>query len=140
MLRVRTFLDRSGIHGIGLFADEDIPRGSVVWEFDRRVDVEFSGPKWRAMRSTLAHESFEQLCRYAYKEGGAYYVCMDNAQFMNHSSAEPNVRHLNGERNVMRASRDIWRGEELLCDYAEYSDPDDLHLLSMGLCSEKVII
>ena len=38
MLLVRTRLGPSTIHGIGVFADEDIPRGTIVWSFNPLID------------------------------------------------------------------------------------------------------
>ena len=38
MLRVRTFTAPSAIHGTGLFADEDIPKGATVWSFEESLD------------------------------------------------------------------------------------------------------
>src|SRR3954469_1637143 len=38
MLLVKTRLGPSTIHGIGVFADEDIPRGTIVWSFNPLID------------------------------------------------------------------------------------------------------
>ena len=38
VLLVRAKVLPSRIHGRGLFAGEDIPKGAVVWRFDPRVD------------------------------------------------------------------------------------------------------
>lgn len=127
MLRVRTYLDRSIIHGIGLFADEDIPEGRVVWEFSAQVDLVFGKAEWERLLEYCAPESMEQIRKYSYKEGQRYYVCFDNAQFMNHDPARANV--ISGDTlDSMVAARAIRTGEELLCDYFEYSDPDDYNL------------
>ena len=39
MLLVRTYLDRSAIHGIGLFAAERIPKGTVLWRLEPSIDL-----------------------------------------------------------------------------------------------------
>jgi hypothetical protein len=39
MLLVKTKLDVSHIHGIGLFAEELIPRNTVVWKFHPLIDL-----------------------------------------------------------------------------------------------------
>ena len=126
MLRVRTYIDRSAVHGIGVFAAEDIPEGALVWEYHPSVDVTYTSEQWAAMHGVCSDASLEQIGKYAYKEEGCHIVCVDNAQFMNHSPA-PNV-HNDKTANLMRAMRHISRGEELLCDYFQYSDPDDPHL------------
>ena len=33
MLLVKTYLDKSPIHGIGVFAAERIPKGTKIWRF-----------------------------------------------------------------------------------------------------------
>ena len=38
MYLVKTYLDKSGIHGMGVFAGEDIPKGTIVWDFVEGVD------------------------------------------------------------------------------------------------------
>lgn len=38
MLKVKTYLDKSDIHGIGVFADEDIEENQIIWKFDERFD------------------------------------------------------------------------------------------------------
>ena len=43
MLQVRTFIEKSQIHGFGLFAAENIPKGIVVWEYNPTIDKEISG-------------------------------------------------------------------------------------------------
>jgi len=119
------------VHGIGLFADEDIARGRLVWEFHPSVDIAYTEEQWQALQSGAAPESLEQVRKYSYKEGGRYIVCIDNAQFMNHRSEEPNV--VNDKlSNTMRAVRDILRGEELFCDYSEYCDGDDCNLQAVS--------
>jgi len=127
LLRVKTYLDKSHIHGIGLFAGEDISAGRVVWEFSPKVDLVFEPEQWSTFEGHCSAESFEQLRKYSYKEGEKYYICLDNAQFMNHCKESPNViNDYSGRLN--HAARDIASGEELLCDYTEYCDPDDYNL------------
>ena len=44
MLKVKTYLDKSSIHGIGLFANQDIKKGTLVWAFTEGVDQWLPGP------------------------------------------------------------------------------------------------
>ena len=39
MLLVKTYLDKSLIHGVGVFADEFIKKGTLMWEFNPLIDV-----------------------------------------------------------------------------------------------------
>ncbi len=125
MLRIHTYLDRSVTHGIGIFAAEDIPEGTLIWEYNPQVDLTYSPEEWQKLKTTVAPACFTALERYSYKENNRYHLCIDNAQFMNHSESGYNV--VNTAHNTMLAHCDIRRGEELLCNYFQYSDADDVH-------------
>ena len=127
MLNVNTYLDRSSIHGIGLFAGQKIMSGSMVWEFNPAVDLVYSLDQWDSLKANITAQSFINLVRLSYKEAGHIYICMDNAQFMNHSEICANIVH-GATMNKMHAVRNIDKGEELLCNYLSYSDPDDYHV------------
>ena len=116
MLLVRTRLDKSEIDGIGLFADEFIPAGSVVWERNLMIDLELT----RSEIERLASTSRGQVLKYSYLDlkSGKYIFCGDDARFFNHSD-EPNCLDIAGPENgVTIACRDIAAGEELTCDYS----------------------
>ena len=38
-MTVKTIIKESDIHGIGLFADEFIPKGTKIWEFTPNFDI-----------------------------------------------------------------------------------------------------
>lgn len=132
MLTIKTIVKRSELHGLGVFASENISKGKVIWEYFPMIDITYSLEKWRELELNLAPASFETIKRYAYKENGVYVVCMDNAQFMNHSHEYYNVANTDDLKS-MYATRDIAQGEELLCNYLEYSDDDDHHIQKLNL-------
>ncbi len=39
MLKVKTLVRDSSINGKGLIADEDIPKGTITWEFFSGIDI-----------------------------------------------------------------------------------------------------
>lgn len=130
MLTVPTYLDRSVMHGIGLFSKNVIGAGQTVWEFSPLIDLKFSLAEWHELRRNLSPHSFCNLVNYSYKEKGCLFICLDNAQFMNHSQQEPNViQDLDQDR--MYSAREIAPGEELFCDYFAYSDSDDIHVRNL---------
>jgi len=49
MLKVQTYLDRSAVHGTGLFAKQAIKRGTVVWRLDTRCDRVVSDAEYEVM-------------------------------------------------------------------------------------------
>lgn len=113
MLRVRTYLCTSPIHGIGLFAAEDIPRGTVIWKFDG-LDLVFPP----SVLERLDPVAVEQLKNYAYldpKQGG-YVLCADDGRFMNHADT-PNTRET---ETTTVAAEDIKIDDEITCDYRRF--------------------
>jgi len=114
MLRVRTYLAASPIDGIGLFAAEPIPRGTIVWKLDERFDRAYDLHDIPA-DDRLLHD---MLARYGYRisEAPVVILCGDDARFMNHS-AVANTDEI-GEMTI--AVRDIPTGEEITCDYAKF--------------------
>src|SRR5262245_14008058 len=119
MLLVRTRLDVSPIHGIGLFAAEHIAKGTVTWRFVEGFDLRLRESEVAALSSAAR----EQVLKYAYfdEQLGVYELCSDDARFFNHAD-QPNTASMmpstGGHIDV--ATRDIAIGEELTCDYRTF--------------------
>ncbi len=119
MLRVKTKLGVSKIEGIGLFADQFIPRDTVVWEFNPLIDLKLKEDEI----ATLAEGARQQVQKYSYRDelSGLYIFCGDDARFFNHED-EPNCASVTwgpfGGRTI--AGRDIRPGEELTCNYRSF--------------------
>ncbi|RPJ80136.1 MAG: SET domain-containing protein-lysine N-methyltransferase [Deltaproteobacteria bacterium] len=127
MLQIKTSLRNSPINGIGLFAEENVQKGKIIWAFSPLVDIVFSPMEWKNLQEKISEASFDQIKKYAYKENNRYILCVDNAQFMNHSHTHCNVGNLK-DGDIMIALTDIPKGDELVCNYFEYSDADDAQL------------
>lgn len=84
MLRVVAELKLSSIDGLGLFAAEDIPEGTVVWRLDAGVDVEVSAETLAGLPSAAR----AQVEHYGYWDEGrqVMVLCSDDARFFNHAS------------------------------------------------------
>ena len=110
MMKVTTELKQSKVHGIGRFATEDIPKGTVVWELDEPYDLVITTEEYYQLPKNLRR----YFAFYTYEEEeGKLVFCSDNAKYINHSK-KPNV--IDYQRHSV-AARDIKRGEELVCDY-----------------------
>lgn len=112
MLLVKTYLDKSKIHGIGVFAGEFIGKGTKMWRFVEGYDRAYSPKEFarlpKAARNFLSH--------YAYRVDGEILFTVDNDRHINHSD-DPNT-YLKGGYAIAR--RNIRKGEEITNDYREF--------------------
>jgi hypothetical protein len=114
MLLVKTRLGPSTIHGIGVFADEDIRKGTIVWSFNPLIDKALTDEEIEGLPA-LAQE-FIKI--YGFWRDDLCVLCGDYGMFVNHSST-PN---LESPEDQSIALRDIRKGEELTEDYDNYDD------------------
>lgn len=125
MLCVRTKVLPSNIHGLGLFADQFIPKGTLVWKFLPGFDHRFTheqvlGFPEIVQRYLVRHSSYRD-------KSDRYLLCADEGNYFNHSDT-PNVHSIekSGEAEMpVYALRDIEQGEELTENYSEYENIDD---------------
>jgi len=98
----------SQVAGSGLFAEQPIAAGTIVWSAD-------GGDQQLA----VTHRQLRQLPKHvhhlAYRNRDRYILCFDGSQFMNHG-CDPNLEWADDDHLV--AVRDIGTGEEVTFDYA----------------------
>ena len=114
MLLVKTYLDKSPIHGLGVFAGEFIRKGTKIWRFVEGFDQAFSPKQYRK----LPKQAREFIKHHGYKVDGEILFTADNDHHMNHAD-EPNTYLHNG---YAIATRNIRKGEEITNNYREF-DP-----------------
>jgi SET domain-containing protein len=116
MMLIRTRVQPSEIHGMGLFAVEPIARGTAVWRCESGFDRAYSAAQFAA----LPAEAQRHLRWFAFLDSasGNWVLSGDHACFMNHS-LKPNTGALADAKAPVTtiALRDIAAGEELTCDY-----------------------
>ena len=109
MLVVRTYLDKSDIDGLGVFAAEDIKKGSIIWEFNPTIDKELD-------QFVASRIEFEFITKYSYydKQLNKWILSSDNDKFTNHSdypNAGPDAE------GRMIALVDIHKDDEITANY-----------------------
>lgn len=126
MYLFKVLIMKSGIEGSGVFADQDIPKGSIVWKFDPDHDL------------TLPLEDFERLDletradvrKVAYvsptSNQWVYPPKNDPARYTNHSETSNNLsavfnRNISNEPFFI-ANTEIAKGTELTVNYKEFDD------------------
>ena len=115
MLLIDTYLDKSPIQGMGVFAKNAISKGAVIWRLDERFDRLIEVGVYESMAGPVK----DYLDRYCYpRRSDPRFIVFeaDDARYMNHAD-DPNFGFLSENEAV--ALRDIAAGEELTCDYGE---------------------
>ena len=125
MILVKTRLDKSLIHGIGIFSREFIAKGAIVWRFAQGFDLVLT----KEQVGRLSEAARDQFLNYAYlsKKTGLYILCSDDSRFFNHE-LNPNttcrvpVNPDSSDSLECFANRDIQPGEELTNNYCEFDN------------------
>ena len=120
MLTVKTTVKQSSIHGLGVFADQFIPKGTIVWMFKEGIDFKYTKQQFEQMNK----EQQTKMTHFSYYDNNleCYILCSDNSKYVNHSD-NPNLSSYYDEHYVegySYANRDIMIGEEITDDYYEY--------------------
>lgn len=126
MLKVKTIIKPSKIQGIGLFADQNISEGNIVWQFNPVFDLVFSTSQVVKMASP--QKLLIQKYAFLSKVSGKYIYSADNCRFMNHSANNYNIVPVQDRSKTefcAVANRDIKKGEELLIDYRQWDANDE---------------
>jgi SET domain-containing protein len=112
MLLVKTYLAKSRIHGLGVFAAEFISKDTKIWRFVEGFDRCYSLKQF----AKLPKEAKEFIHHHGYRVDGEILFTVDNDRHMNHSD-QPNTYLRNG---YAIARRDIRKGVEITNDYREF--------------------
>jgi SET domain-containing protein len=119
MLLISTYVAPSSIEGLGVYSDEYVPCGSLIWSLNPKFDVFVNeivlGSLPAHVRSYIARYSYPHL-----EMPGCRVIDVDNGKYMNHSLA-PSTDFRIFDKGYALA--DIARGEEITCNYHEF-DPD----------------
>ena len=111
MLVIRTYLDRSPIHGVGIFTSEFVKKGTRIWEHHPLMDFKLTPEQLNELPEPA--REFVEIVAVPYPFGADnYWLSLDNCNYMNHSDT-PNTEGLViGVANV-----DIPKDTELTVDY-----------------------
>jgi SET domain-containing protein len=113
MMIVKTKLDKSSISGIGLFANQDIIKGDLIWKMTSISVFKITPDKYKAL-SQIEKDFITDKDYYWLDEHGNYLIPIDDSRFVNHSN-NPNI--IETDENFCFASRNIKQNEELTIDY-----------------------
>eukprot|EP00900_Chrysochromulina_parva_P010959 jgi/Chrpa1/19865/Chrysochromulina_OHIO_Genome00004357-RA len=118
---------RQNAYGMGIYAEEDIPAGSLVWRFELGVSAsEYSTEEcMQAKLATLSVEEATELLDHTYVRQGRIFNPHLDGPLINHS-LEPNCSVRAGDsESGSYAIRDIKKGEEITENYNSYDAKKD---------------
>ena len=132
MMLIHTYVAPSSIEGVGIFAAEDVPAGTLIWRLDPSLDRLLSPEQIAALPAI--HREFVERYGYPYPHDQRLTIIeLDNGRFMNHSTA-PNTRFSDPDVGVTTLA--IAAHEELVCDYSEF-DPNFVMLPGRNFVQAK---
>ena len=115
--------------GLGVVAGEDIPAGSLVWEFEVGSCIPTTADDVLHMASEHGREATAAFLNHCFCWAGEMLYPQGDTKFFNHSK-NPNICSPDGHRWL--ANRLIQAGEEMLDDYGTYDELDHYE----QLCAE----
>ena len=113
MIVIKTKLDKSLISGIGLFANQDVLKGELIWKMTSISVFKITPDRYKAL-SQIEKDFITDKDYYWLDEHGNYLIPIDDSRFVNHSN-NPNI--IETDENFCFASRNINQNEELTIDY-----------------------
>lgn len=117
MFHIKAKLKESPIHGIGLFADEDIKQGDKIYSANDKLNLLLTSEELSELPSdeqrTIQHYGYFDTTKNKWK------ISFDDIRFCNHSSDNNLIR----QGGDVLAKRDIQKGEELTHDYNNFENP-----------------
>jgi uncharacterized protein len=124
MIHIKYKLDMSIHHGIGLFAVEDIPEGTLLYTPSPLLDVNLTQEQF----DTLNEKEKEEVRWWGFfdEPSQKWHVDFDMTHFINHSYDASVTQDQNYNEAHLVAKRDIKAGEELTQNYLEFETQEDL--------------
>lgn len=113
MVLVKTYISKSDIHGLGVFAAEFIHKGAKIWQLTPGLDLSWTEIEFKNLPLTV--QDYIEHWGYIDPDTKEYRLSFDNDRFMNWSD-RPNVV---GSSNETFAARDILQNEELTYPFSE---------------------
>lgn len=132
MLLIKVKVGASKISGIGLFADQFISKGTLIWKFQPQFDLRIDKSELDKL-PVVARQAFLKYC-YRNLTTKKYVLCFDDARFFNHSDTPNCIEEPSPdgeEEGITVAARDILPGEELTANYNDF-DADYDYKMSLS--------
>jgi len=122
MLLIKATAEPSLIHGIGLFAEEDIAKGTQIWKFSPGLDLEVDPVDFETL--SQYEKDFINFYGFKSKKTNKYHLSFDNVRFINHLE-EGNItidQNVDDVEYPLVTLRYIKQREEITQNYFEFDE------------------
>jgi SET domain-containing protein len=124
MIHIKYKLRASDFHGIGLFTDQEIKKGELIYTASTLLDLNITQEQFDSLHQ---NEKDEILWWGFFDEPSQkWHVDFDVSKFINHSKEATVTQDENHDEAYLVATRDIKAGDELTQNYLEFESEDDL--------------
>lgn len=112
------------MHGVGLFADQNINKGDLIYTASPLLDTNISQQEFNSLddreKSEVGWWGFFD------RPSQKWHVDFDVSKFINHSYEANITQDQHHDEAYLVAKRDIEKGEELTQNYLEFESKDEL--------------
>lgn len=124
MMHIKYKLDKSRFHGIGLFTDEDLRKGQLVYTASPLLDVNITQEKF----NSLDEREKKEIKYWGFwdEPNNVWHVDFDNSKFINHSFKPALTQDSKHKDAYLVTTQNIKAGEELTQNYLEFESKQDL--------------
>lgn len=131
MIHIKYALKASGLHGIGLFADQTIRKGAIVYTASPLLDLNITQEQF----DSLHQKEKDEILWWGFfdEPSQMWHVDFDVSKFINHSYDATLAQDPSLDEAHLVATRDIEIGEELTQNYLEFESPEDLQRRGISL-------
>ncbi len=124
MIHIKYKLDKSNKHGIGLFADEDLKKGQIIYTASPILDLNITQEEFDSLNDL---EKKEILWWGFFDEPSQkWHVDFDVSKFINHSNSATLTQDDDYLDAYLITTREVKKGEELTQNYLEFESEEDL--------------
>ena len=124
MIHIKYKLKSSDLHGIGLFADEPLVKGQLVYTASPLLDLNITQEQF----DTLDEREKKEILWWGFfdQPSQMWHVDFDVSKFINHSYNATVTQDEEHDAAYLVAARNVEAGEELTQNYLEFETEEDL--------------
>lgn len=124
MIHFKYKLKTSGLHGIGLFTDQKITKGELVYSASPLLDLNITQKQFDSL--SMPEKNEIMWWGFFDEPSQMWHVDFDVSKFINHSYSANVTQDDNHDEAYLVAVRDIAADEEITQNYLEFESQDEL--------------